>query len=332
MSHRPIRRVRLPSVPKEIAYYYPNPMWSRGDWIKNLILFFDGVALLVPHYMKEMPRFRDPAIVAGLQQHGLLHIIEPEAAVDEAAADALADAMDEIIRAGGLNDLQGKRDEFTEISMSRMGFMGNEQRATQLLEQLKAKGLAVDSEDQHSIPMHPMLRTLILVLLAQILRAYGPKIDAELCPTTDMAVLVEGMKSMLPVSSGAVVQFDLATVTVDLGAIPIDEVLDFRKEHLDAHRRYSAAVRVFANELSRMNDRERDDAFTKRQTEVDALAADLRARSRKAWKKPASFALGLTGAAASLFTHNWIGAAIGAASTFLRHEKQGVTADGPYSY
>ena len=39
-------------VTKKIAYYYPNPMWDHGDWVKNLILFFDGVALLVPEYMK----------------------------------------------------------------------------------------------------------------------------------------------------------------------------------------------------------------------------------------------------------------------------------------
>jgi hypothetical protein len=40
---------------KELALYYPNPMWYRGDWVKNLILFFDGIALLVPSYMKGHP-------------------------------------------------------------------------------------------------------------------------------------------------------------------------------------------------------------------------------------------------------------------------------------
>ena len=25
---------------REIAFYYPNPMWDYGDWIKNLVLFF----------------------------------------------------------------------------------------------------------------------------------------------------------------------------------------------------------------------------------------------------------------------------------------------------
>jgi hypothetical protein len=34
------------SAKKELAFYYPNPMWHHGNWVKNLILFFDGVALL----------------------------------------------------------------------------------------------------------------------------------------------------------------------------------------------------------------------------------------------------------------------------------------------
>ena len=38
---------------QELAYYYPEPFWGDGDWIKNLLLFFDGVAVLVPDYMRE---------------------------------------------------------------------------------------------------------------------------------------------------------------------------------------------------------------------------------------------------------------------------------------
>jgi hypothetical protein len=30
-------------TPKEIAYYFPKPMWRHGDWVKSLIVFFDGV-------------------------------------------------------------------------------------------------------------------------------------------------------------------------------------------------------------------------------------------------------------------------------------------------
>ena len=44
---------------RELAFYYPNPMWTNGDWIKNLVLFFDGIALLVPDYMRERPEELD---------------------------------------------------------------------------------------------------------------------------------------------------------------------------------------------------------------------------------------------------------------------------------
>jgi hypothetical protein len=40
-------------------------------WIKNRILFFDGIALLVPSYMKERPGQLDAPIVVGLREKGL---------------------------------------------------------------------------------------------------------------------------------------------------------------------------------------------------------------------------------------------------------------------
>ena len=45
-----------------------------------------------------------------------------------------------------------------------------------------------------------------------------------------------------------------------------------------------------------MPEAERAAAFADRQSELDDLANDLRRSSRKAWRRPASFALGLAGA------------------------------------
>lgn len=84
-----------------------------------------------------------------------------------------------------------------------------------------------------------------------------------------------------------------------MGPIPIGEVLAFRKENLQAHRRYMLSVRKFAYELSRMSEDERKLAFDLRQAEVADLANDLRKRSRKTWKRPSSFGLTLVGAALS---------------------------------
>lgn len=320
---------------KELAFYYPNPMWQNGDWINNLILFFDGVALLVPEYMKDRPEMVDPAIVTGLKAHNLLHIIEPEKAVDKEATEKLATAMTDIITSGMLDHLAKESTAFHELSMSRLGYLGDQALYRMIFEELKARGLAKDSKDKVSIPMHPMVRSLVLVLLSQILRSYGKTLGAELSPATDMGNMVQALFEMLSVKSepsiGSVIEFDLNTVTVDLGPVPIDEVLDFRAQNLAAHRRYTLAVRKFAMELSRMPEQEQKVAFELRQAELNEIADDLRKRARKAWRKPSSFALTLIGAAISLASGP-IGAALRIASAAAGYEKSKGPETGAYSY
>ena len=137
-----------PAKLRELAFYYPNPMWSYGDWIKNLVLFFDGIALLVPKYMRRRPEEIDPAIVAGLKQHGLLEIIEPEKAVDKTATEKLAMAMTDVITSGALDDLAEEQTAFAELSMSRLGYYGDEGLYKMIFEELKKRGPARDSEDK----------------------------------------------------------------------------------------------------------------------------------------------------------------------------------------
>jgi hypothetical protein len=131
----------MTSETKELAFYYPNPMWSRGDWIKNLILFFDGIALLVPDYMKRHPEEVDPAIVSGLKHHNLLQIIEPEKAVNKAATEKLATAMADIITSGLLDGLAKEDTAFHELSMSRLGYYGDDELAQMIFEELKIEAL-----------------------------------------------------------------------------------------------------------------------------------------------------------------------------------------------
>jgi hypothetical protein len=322
---------------KELAFYYPGPVWHSGDWIKNLILFFDGIALLVPDYLKDKPGRVDPAIAAGLRDEGLLHILEPEKIVDRAATRKLADAMSEVIASGMLDKLAKVETEFHELSFSRLGEYGDASLAAQLLESLKKRGLARDSEDGKSIPMHPMVRTLVLVLLAQILRPHGAAIHAELSPATDRPQLIGALTEVLSVSpgpsSGHVVTSDLETVGVDLGSVPIDEVLAFRRENLKEHRAYARAVRRFVRELSQMPEKEQVKALKDRLEEIRDVANDLKSLSRKSWKRPATFAIGIAGAAWTLRAGDPIGALLAAGAALLgAGESSPEPNTGAYSY
>jgi len=322
---------------KELAFYYPGPVWQSGDWIKNLILFFDGIALLVPNYIKDKPDVVDPAIAAGLRKENLLYVLEPEKIVGKAATEKLAAAMSETIASGVLDPLTKEETEFHELSYSRLGGFGDADLANSIFQALKAKGLARETKDGVSIPMHPMVRALVLVLLAQILRPHGEVLGAELSPATDRPQLIGALTELLSIgqapSTGRVVASDLEAVGVDLGSVPFDEVLDFRRQHLKAHRSYARAVRKFVAELSQMPEKHRTKALNDRLEEIHDIASDLKSLSRKSWKRPASFGLGIAGAAWMLKTGDPIGALLAAGATAMGiADKPGVPETGAYSY
>lgn len=221
--------------------------------------------------------------------------------------------VDQLVTAGALNSLLGNsHTAFHAISRSRMGYFGDENLAEALFKKLKAKGLARDTEDGVSIPLHPLVRVLILVLLAQILRPSGQLANDVLHPATDQEPLVSALVELLNLpllsSTGHVVEFDLQSVTVDLSAVPLDEVLSFKSEHGAKHREYARSVRSFAYELSLMSTTERAIAFKDRQQQLDDMASDLRRSARTAWGKPASFFLSLAGAFWAAKTGNPFGA------------------------
>lgn len=204
-----------------------------------------------------------------------------------------------------------------------------------IFEELKVKGLAEASDDNLTVRLHPLIKSLILTLLSQITRPYGDKLKIDLNPVTDRHRLVGALSELLSLpsapSSGNVISFDLNVVSVDLGPVPINEVLSFRKDNIKEFKKYQNECKAFAFELSRMNEEERSLKFELRQEKLNDLANDLRAKSRKAWKKPASFALTLAGAAWTIKTGDIIGGALAASGGLLGWEKDSKDV-GAFSY
>jgi hypothetical protein len=267
----------------DVAFYYPGHLWQQTDWIKTLLLFFDGIGLLVPEYKQWEPESFDPTLAGPLRDRGLLHYLIADQVVDQKATNQLATALTDVITSGALDPIAREGTAFHEISMSRMGYYGDRGLAEMLFKELQARGLAKPSKDGVSIPLHPTVRYLILVLLAQILRPKGAAMGLDLSPATDQFKVVRALTELLNLpeapSAGRVVSFDLQAVSVDLRAVPLDEVLAFRSEHRTDHQRYARSVRKFARQLSTMPEREREDAWRDRQAEIEDLASDLSAWS-----------------------------------------------------
>jgi hypothetical protein len=286
----------------EVAYYYPAPFWgaSEGAWVKSLLLFFDQVAILLPKYMHGRHTAADPTLAEPLEESGLLRILEPTDWITHDMAEKLTSTVIELLASGAFDQLQ-KTDYFAELSQSRLGYGVDFDLASWLVDELARKGLARPSEDGVSIPLHPAVRTTILVLLAQLARLRGIEEDMIVNPATNHNTAVSDLIGFLSndkmPSASAVVAFDLEPVTLNLASVPLADVLGYRADHQLAHKTYMRDVRRFAEELSGITEPpEREAALLQRREELADAARELQKSARTSLgKNLAAWSFGLAG-------------------------------------
>ena len=326
-------------IMKEIAYYYPAPYWreSEGEGIKSLLLFFDEVAILLPDYMYGRHTAADPTLAAPLEEQGLLRVLEPKKWIDSEMTQELAEIILKLL-ADGVFDGLPQDNYYAELSRSRMGYGADVELAATVTQRLKEKGLARPSEDGVSIPLHPAVRTMFLVILGQLARRAGERRGMILHPATNVSQaavdIVDAFSRPSMLSCDQVISFDLEPASLDLSTVPLEDVLQLREEHGTAHREYMRSLRGFILELSQMRDqRERESALFRRRQEIADMAHETRKVTRMALgKNLASWSLGITGTAWSVSTGDVLGAALGAAGFASGLIPASQTTAGAYSY
>lgn len=287
----------------EIAYYYPHPYWlaDEGDWIKNLLLFFDGVGILLPTYMYGRQRDSDPTLAGELEDRGLLHVYAPESFLDQQAAEELVDALATLISNGSFDLINGHPEtEFQSLSFSRLGFTVDPELAQMIIDDLKVRGLASESTDGVSLPMHPIVRLATLVLLSQVAIGVGYRKGLYLRPTASSARFARSFSSFFSIptmpSAGSIVSLDVDSIELDFSKVPLDDVLAFREENGADYRKYMKDVRSFVGQLSLTPEPERPILMRERAEELKDVAADLKRGVVRRWLRPGSkFTLGLVG-------------------------------------
>lgn len=252
------------------------------------------------------------------------------------AARALGKMMTRILASGALDSLAKEPTHFHELSFSRLGYMADQGVARALYAELRRRKLARETADGVSVPIRPMARSLVLVLLAQILRPAGHVKNLDLCPATDRPEILVALKDLLGlptmISAAHVVTQDVKVVGVDVSRVPLDEVLAFRKDHGKLRRKYARSLREFVRDARRKDSDERLAALRERRTEIVDLAADVRKASRKAWKRGAAFAPGVAGAAWRAHQGDMLGALLAFGAGAMSAEFKKPVDAGAYSY
>ena len=288
---------------RDVAYYFPEPHWYGRDvdWLKGLLLFFDEIAILQPRYMSGRELAADPVLAGPLQERGLLRVLRPETFIDKAMTKSLTKSMTRLVELGVFDDLD-RPPNYRELSASRIGWDADIELASDFAELLRSRDLARPPEDGASLPMHPMVRSTILVLLSQLARPAGFRDGMDLQPVTSAQEPIDDIVRTLSLpsmpSAGHVVGVDLEAVGVDLSSVPLDDVLAFREENIGPYRRYARDVREFITRLGPLDPDDRARQFADRRDDLAEQAEALRRLSRKAWRRPiASLMIGAVGAA-----------------------------------
>jgi len=101
----------------------------------------------------------------------------------------------------------------------------------------------------------------------------------------------------------------------------LNEVLGFRKENPKEYRRYIRGLHRLTRELAALPAQAREEELADRREELRELANKIKTTSRKVWKQPACFGLGMAGAFWKLAVMTTLGALFGVAGAVLGLKK-----------
>ncbi|MET8682334.1 hypothetical protein ABZW18_33425 [Streptomyces sp. NPDC004647] len=323
----------------ELAHFYPGWIWddqSVGQ-MKSLLLFFDGFALLLPEEHFNSVVTREVQLAEPLKQAGLLHNLEPRDWLDRATAAHIRRVAEYVLP--DTSAAGGRYPNLGAISMGHLAFStlvggGSAEDADRVVERLLRSGAVTRRRpdlgaDMVEMPGHVRAAVLMTLALAAQAKVSDQRIhlvgkyQQSAYASAVEHVMPRGVRKALPKArrAGEVLHRDILDVGIDLSRVPLDEVLDYKREHGAEYRKYAQDLRRFVGELEAAEPHDRQRRIDERAEMLADHASALR-RARRAWGRPVA-AVVLAGAGAAWTLHqandalgaiiSLVGATVGAA-------------------
>jgi len=302
----PASSAAIPDV-EDYAYYVSDWIWpsQRVDLMKSMLLFFDKIALALPENLADETINRDPILAVPLAEKGLLVNIDPSEILDTQTAKRLAKT---------LTSLVAKSDwsyGYTGVTLTPLHYGGMLAigAVNQFETVLKRRGLMRAAKDANLVELDPRVRLLVLTMFAQAFRSQLLGRGIIVHPLTDSSDLAKYLEFFLKFPakqrtrdddfmSPRQLSADLLNVGTDLSEVPLDGVLDFRRENKAHYAAYAAGLREFLVIQAALHPAEREKALRERSLQIREQAAELRKISRSALGlRSAALLFALVGAA-----------------------------------
>ena len=306
----------------------------------------------------------DPVLAQPLMERGLLTNFPPGSWLDEESSELLAGTLLELVRKEVRLPYpnQGDKGYHTTYRQLLSGHWGSDaapKAADMFHRELLRRGLVSESrKNQRVVQMHPAVRLLVLTVFVRILEACVRRSsDVRLQPITDNVRLAFEHASSIgdylsnrdynhhgnehgwilnnyPDVRGTamILGTDLQAVGLDLSHVPLDEVLDFRREQGQHYRAYARSLHSFLENVRFRTDQGYQTALAQRQEQIVDMADDLRRRGRKAFGRNSIVTtLSLAGATWTAIHGDPIGAVLAAVGAMAGVKSEEIPVNS-YSY
>ncbi|MFD0449382.1 hypothetical protein ACFQ10_54685 [Streptomyces indonesiensis] len=298
--------------------------------MKSLLLYFDGLALLLPedHFCATVAQ--EAELAQPLQQAGLLHNFAPGTWLDTDTARTIQQAAAHSRRAGGPAFISMGHLAATE-TISTAHLVAELASAHLVVEQMLRSGTVIRRRPDLGPDMVDMPeRVRAAVLLTVGLAAQTKVSDHRIHLVGDLSQATRA-RSGKAERTAQILHQDILNVGIDLSQVPLNEILDYRREHGASYKAYAQDLRQFVRGLEAAEPIDRPRMLHERSESIADHASQLR-RARRAWGRPVT-ALAFAGAGAAWTLHQadvWgaVFAALGAAAGFSRPARP----ESPFSY
>lgn len=310
------------------AFYQEGIRWEDQVAAKNALLFFDGLAFLVPpaedsEFERGLEWLHTP-----LREGNLLRVLRPRQLIDTDAALRICEKVIELVIEGAHAVPSDGR---MELDLTKLGVHHHPDLVSWVLGELRAKWKAVHVERNDAAVMPTAIaRRLLHVVNAEISSEYScERFALEPVYDSDVSTLhafrapasTSGVHALSPIFR------DAAALGLDVGHVPIPEIVQFRKENRVLLERYKLHAAFTAIALEHLRDRlgtqHVESAVHDRCLVLRELKEQIEAASESSWRNPARTALDAAAVLKSVATGD-------VAASAIRILRMAVGDDQPY--
>lgn len=340
--HEPHRPLSAGPTPRpELVQYHTAWSWPPDsmDFMKSLLLFFDGVAWLLPAEQRDQMLNDDPVLAEPLFSTGLLHNFEPEAWMTQEIAEEIRRAARVAARYADFGSVE---------TLIPAHFINHGEDVNTIIDELIADKVIAARDTRGLVRLPHEILSAIMTVVALGARAMvtgfdlqlasepgnyviGPlslllALDALGAPNERTVITAPYLPWMNTYESGRGITWppngyvplalasDLQDVGINLTGVPLDEVLDYRARHGVDYRAYRHALRQYATTLAAATPEDRERLAYERTEEIGDHAAALRAARRSFARPAAAFCLTVAGATWTLVSGDPVGGILAALS------------------